>query len=157
MKPIPKQRKEAILAKMSHPGCKPISAIAQEEGISVATLYAWRSHARSQGTRFPERSSSPSDSWSSQEKFNIVLHTASLDQSQLSEYCRSNGLYPEQIARWRSACSCANDPAPSSNPSRSAFRKLQKELHRKEKALAEAAALLVLSKKAEAIWGEGVA
>lgn len=157
MKPIPKQRKEAILAKMSAPDSKPLSAIAAEEGISIATLYAWRKLARASGYPFPEDSPNPSESRSSQEKFNIVLHTASLDESQLSEYCRSNGLYPEQITRWRTACSLANDPIPPSSSGRSKLRKLEKELRRKEKALAEAAALLVLSKKAAAIWGEEVA
>lgn len=85
-----------------------------------------------------------------------------MNESELSEYCRRTGLYPEQIASWRRACLHANEAM--DNLSRTANRKhqkdhkkvklLERELRRKDKALAEAVALLILKKKAEAYWGD---
>ncbi|RMH37253.1 MAG: transposase [Gammaproteobacteria bacterium] len=86
-----------------------------------------------------------------------------MNEAQLSAWCRERGLYPEQVRAWRRACEQANDwdrqQAERLKAERKADRErlkaLERELKKKEKALAETAALLVLSKKAEAIWGEG--
>ena len=102
------------------------------------------------------------EKWSSEDKFAIVLETASLNEAELSQYCRQKGLYAEQIASWRKACLQANaDSAAQAKAHREQAKKdrkqikqLERELNRKEKALAEAAALLVLQKKAQAIWGD---
>lgn len=161
MKAIPEERKQAIINKMNGPERKTIRDLAREEGISEATLYNWRKDARSRGRLLPNHDDSP-EGWSSQDKFNAVLETAALSEAQLSEYCRRHGIYPEQIARWREVCCRANDYAASQRAylerahkeDKARMRKLEKDLQRKEKALAEAAALLVLRKKAEAIWGE---
>jgi len=161
MKTIPSERKQAIIAKMSGPERKPIAVIASEERISPATLYKWRSEARLSGKVIPDHDDAP-EGWSSRDKFNAVLETAALSETQLAEYCRRNGLYPEQISRWRSTCEQANNYAGSERmyqerlqrEERARTRKLEQELRRKEKALAEAAALLVLRKKVDAIWGE---
>ena len=95
-------------------------------------------------------------------KFAAVLETAALNESELSAYCRERGLYPNQVKEWRAACEQANDWDRAQNKrlqdnTRNAdkrIKELQRELNRKEKALAETAALLVLRKKAQAIWGE---
>ena len=100
--------------------------------------------------------------WSSKDKFGVVLETAQLNEAQLAEYCRSKGLYVEQIAQWRVACQEANastvernrEQREQSQSDRKEIKQLKKELQRKEKALAEAAALIILRKKAQAIWGE---
>ena len=101
------------------------------------------------------------DKWSSQDKFMVVLEIANLTEIEFSEYCREKGVYPEQIKEWKEACINANDNAREKSTKagkelraeRKEKEKLEKELARKEKALAEAAALLVLRKKAAAIWG----
>lgn len=157
----PKERKEAVLKKMLPPNPQPISQIAKEEGISEATLYNWRKAARAEGRLLPD-GESPSANWSSADKFAAVLETASMNEAELSEYCRERGLYPTQIQQWKKACAQANDWDRSQNKRLQEARKqdekrirtLEKELRKKEKALAETAALLVLSKKLEAIWGE---
>ena len=92
-----------------------------------------------------------------------VIETAPLSESELSEYCRSKGLYPEQIKRWRAACVQGAEALgeqqrrqhQASRQEKKRIKQLERELKRKEKALAEAAALLVLRKKLEALWGEG--
>ena len=98
------------------------------------------------------------DQFDSQSKFQVVLETATLNEVDLAAYCRSKGLYVEQIAQWRAQCEAAFNPKPMSAAERASAKRIQlleRELLRKEKALAEAAALMILRKKAEAIWGLG--
>jgi len=135
--------------------------LAAEEGISEATLYNWRRAARDQGRLLPDAATGP-EGWSAADKFAAVVETAALNDAELGEYCRKRGLYPEQIRAWRSACEHANDWAgertrqsqAEQSELRRQVRDLQRDLQHKEKALAETAALLVLSKKAAAIWGD---
>jgi len=155
------ERKEAVLKKMLPPHNRAISELAREEGISEATLYNWRKEARAAGRLMPDGDATP-EGWSSRDKFAAVLETAALSEAEVAEYCRKRGLYPEQIRAWREACEQANDWEreqgrrwkEASQAQSKRTRELERELQRKEKALAEAAALLVLRKKAEAIWGE---
>ena len=155
------ERKQAVMAKMLPPHNKTVSQLAEEENISVPTLYAWRKEARSQGRLLPDGDTSPTG-WSSADKFAAVLETAALNEAELSEYCRKRGLYPDQIRQWREACEQANDWDRSLNhrlknarkDDEQRVRELERELRRKEAALAETAALLVLRKKAQAIWGD---
>ena len=92
------------------------------------------------------------ENWSGENKLAVVIETASLNEQQRSEYCRTKGLYPEQIARWKETAIAGNDkPRLLTKAEQRALRKerkknreLEKELHRKEKALAEVAALLAL-------------
>lgn len=157
----PAKRKAAILQKMLPPNNKPIAQLAKEEGIAQGTLYSWRAEARAKGKLMPDGDLSPKG-WASVDKFAAVLETAALNESELSVYCRKRGLYPNQIKQWRIACEQANDWDRAQNKrlqdtTRNADKKikaLEKELIRKEKALAETAALLVLRKKAQAIWEE---
>jgi transposase-like protein len=102
------------------------------------------------------------EEWSSNDKFSVVLETAHLNEAQLAQYCRSKGLFVEQIVEWRRACQEANassvdrnrEQRDQSKSDRKEIKQLKKELQRKEKALAEAAALIILRKKAQAIWGD---
>lgn len=160
MKRYSEERKAAILQKMAPPNNLSVAELAREEGISDVTLYTWRNKARERGHVLPSNAKTP-EHWSSEEKFRIVLETVPLNAAELGEYCRKHGLYAEQIAQWKQACLGANDQADGrhkhNREQRKAERKrihrLERDLRRKDKALAETAALLVLSKKAEAIWG----
>ena len=103
------------------------------------------------------------DGWTSRDKFAAVLETAALNEVDLATYCRQRGLYAEQIQAWRTACEQANDWERASSQrlgqatkdDKKHIKALEWDLARKEKALAEAAALLVLRKNAAAIWGDG--
>ncbi|ABI57673.1 transposase [Alkalilimnicola ehrlichii MLHE-1] len=97
------ERKEAVLNKLRAPHNRSVSEVAAEEGISAATIYLWRKQARQSGQLLPEGGCDP-EGWSSRDKFNAVLETASLSEAELAEYCRRRGLYPEQVRRWRLAC-----------------------------------------------------
>ncbi len=153
--------KEALLRRMLPPNSESITKISREEGISEQTLRNWRDKARKEGYAAPGKDAVP-DEWSTQDKFLIVLETASMNETELAEYARKKGLYVEQIKVWKDACMNANDGIAKEaarlnkelKNSEKERKKLEKELQRKEKALAEAAALLILSKKANAIWGD---
>lgn len=152
--------KESLLRRMLPPNNESITKIAREEGISEQTLRNWRDKARADGMPAPGTDAQP-DEWSTQDKFLVVVETASMNETELAEYARKKGLYVEQIRSWKDACMNANGGVAKEaarlnrelKESEKERKKLEKELQRKEKALAEAAALLVLSKKAEAIWG----
>lgn len=158
--PYPQERKEAVLRKLLPPQSQSVKEVAKAEGIAPATLYQWRQEARAQGRLAPEGASA--QGWSSQDKFAAVVETASLSEAEVAEYCRKRGLYPEQLAAWRQACQQANDWERThehklkavTQQDRSRIKTLERELRHKDKALAETAALLVLRKKAQAIWGE---
>lgn len=145
---------------MLPPNNTAIRQLSHEEGISEATLHKWRAEARGKGQLLPDSDAGP-EGWSSRDKFAAVLETAALNEADLSEYCRKRGLYPAQITAWRSACEQANDWDRTSSArlgqatkeEKKRVKDLERELARKEKALAEAAALLILRKKASAIWG----
>ena len=151
--------KASIIAKMLPPNNVGVPQLARETGIPKDTLYAWRiKHRKSLGdTPAPQVASG---GLSSEERFAVVIDSASLNEVELSEYCRRKGLYPEQIHAWRKTCMQANASVVAKVDRTQAraqakqIKQLQAELRRKDKALAETAALLVLQKKVQAIWGE---
>ena len=153
--------KSSLIQKMLPPSSYPVSRLSKETGITRSTLYTWRKQKLSEGVSLPESSVS-SEKWSSEEKFEVVLETSALNEAEMSKYCRKRGIYPSQVHDWKSACLQANNSKTKHDTGLSTERKkdqkrikaLEKELNRKEKALAETAALLVLAKKARAIWGE---
>lgn len=161
MEQVSKEIKQSIVERLMPPYNEPVSRIARESGLSETTLYKWKNAAKAQGTSTPtgER---PADRWSAHEKFAIVVETAALNELALSEYCRSKGLFVEQIEAWRNVCMNANGGITEQASKLHAelrskeqeVKTLSRELQRKDAALAETAALLVLRKKAHAIWGD---
>ena len=154
------QKKEHALSLMSPPNNLAVAEVSRRTGISEPTLYAWRNQARAGGRAVPGDGSSAED-WNAQDKFAVVIETMGMAEAELAEYCRRKGLYVEQVERWRAACVQANATgnervsAATLAEERRRSRDLERELRRKEKALAETAALLVLSRKLEALWNKG--
>lgn len=149
--------KENIIVKMLPPNNVSVPDLARETGVPKDTLYAWRiKRQRANGEALNSQTSS--SKLSSEEKFTVVTETASLNEVELSEYCRRQGLYPEQINAWRHTCQQANAIAPVKvdrdrlRQQTQQIKQLESELQRKEKALAEAAALLILQKKVRTLW-----
>ncbi|PHV03105.1 hypothetical protein [Iodobacter sp. BJB302] len=161
MSRIPKARKDAILSKMLAPHPVSIRQLALQENLSEATLYNWRNHLRQEGRSVPEHHRS-SENWSAQTRFAVVVETIAMSEIELSEYCRAKGLFPEQVKQWRDLSIQAQGQAEASTPEqaqenktlRKQNKQLEREILRKDKALAEAAALLILQKKVRALWGE---
>ncbi|VUT02532.1 hypothetical protein SB6419_01728 [Klebsiella spallanzanii] len=98
-----------------------------------------------------------SEQWPAEARFAAIVETATLSEAEIAEYCRKKGLYPEQLQQWKQDF-LQVPSAPINKAAMQAVQKenkqLKKELVRKEKALAEAAAILVLRKKLNALYGE---
>jgi transposase-like protein len=127
--------------------------VAQQVGVRQETLQRWLNEALS-----GEKSGR---SWTAAARFEAVLATAALDEAGKNAWCRAHGLYPQELSSWQaSATQALSDPEEAadragSKESKRRIQSLERELRRKDKALAEAAALLVLSKKVTAIFDEG--
>jgi transposase-like protein len=155
-----KELKGKMITRMLPPNNEPVSKISKETKISIATLHKWKKSLSASDQQTVGRKK-PSDYWSSQDKFLIVMETASMNEIELSNYCRSKGLYVEQIKEWKNVCIQANggiaQEASRLNKEMKVkdkeIKSLEKELQRKEKALAETAAILVLRKKLNTLLG----
>lgn len=154
------ERRDSVLRKLLPPHNRPVTHVAREEGICTTTLYNWLKSARERGVAVPGSGKKNAEQWSGEAKLAVVLETAGLNAEELSAYCRRKGLYPEQIARWKQACVDGADGMTASDATtqrqelqklRRDKRQLEKQLRRKDKALAESAALLVLQKKYRAL------
>lgn len=153
---------DAVRLRMSPPNRESVSEIARDTGISTPTLYRWRSQWQKQGLLVPA-TSRPPEQWSAADKLAAVIQSTGLSGPELGSFCRGRGLYPKQVARWRQAAEDANGSnTPSMADQRELQRKyqemvrqnkkLERELQKKEKALTEAATLLMLSKKFSQIF-----
>lgn len=138
----------------------PLGQLSREEGISYATRAKWRSGARAKGKFLPDAHATP-EGGTSRDKLAAMIETASMNGQDLGGYCRQRRLHTEQIRVWRVACERANDRdevanhriARQTRDDKKRIKDLERALARKEKALAAAAALMILRKKADAIWG----
>jgi transposase-like protein len=156
------ERRESILKKLLPPLNLTVAQVSQQEGVSAQTLYNWRHTAKKQGMPVPGKKAT-TDDWSSDAKLAVIIETAPLSASELSQYCREKGLYPEQVQRWKKEClqgfqdseTAGREIQRQSKSDKAEIKQLKKDLRRKEKALAEAAALLVLRKKLNALWEDG--
>lgn len=133
---------------------------ATEEGIAFSTLHKWKTRYQVDTSDHGKSENDIADKWSAEEKFSVVLESASLSEIELGEYCRRKGIYPEQLSLWKNACIQGNlkisdhkkQAQLDSKADKKRIKELERELARKEKALAEAAALLLLRKKLDALW-----
>jgi transposase-like protein len=153
------EHKAAVLSKLLPPQNRSVVAVSAEEGISNVTLYSWLKKCRQQGVPVPGQRNNGED-WTAEAKLAVVIETAPLSEAEVSAYCRKKGLYAEQIQRWKEAClHGANGQQDrqkavqkQQKETRKTIKRLQAEIQRKDRALAETAALLVLSKKLEALY-----
>lgn len=150
-------QRKAILKRWMNSGLS-LRQFGEQEDIPSSTLFCWK---KKYLKRVKVTNKSNQQTWSAEEKFAAVLETATLSEVELSAYCREKGLYPDQIDEWKESCikgseqsnESGSDPT-SSREYKREIKLLKRELQRKEKALAETAALLVLGKKFDALWEE---
>jgi hypothetical protein len=128
--------------------------VAREIGVGAGTLERWRSDALSRPAR--------QRIWTAAARFDAVLTTAAMNEAGKSAWCRTNGVYPQELEQWRqSATQALAEPEEAraspqqTKHDRRRIKELERELRRKDRALAETAALLVLSKKVAAIFNKG--
>ncbi len=142
------------MARLLPPESAAVEGVAREIGIGSDTLARWRAEALSRPVR--ERT------WTAVARFDAVLTAAVMDEAGKNAWCREHGVYPQELARWRqSATQALAEPEEAraspqqTRQDRRRIKELERELHRKDRALAETAALLVLSKKVAAIFNKG--
>lgn len=144
--------KAQMVRKMLPPNAISARGLAAEAGVAQATLSRWLLQARTVGVM-----DKPAKKWTPGEKFRVVVEASKLTDDELGEFLRREGLHQAQLAEWRAAAEGGLVDAPKASarsPESKRIKELEWEVRRKDKALAEAAALLILKKKAEAIWGD---
>lgn len=154
MKPYTEAFKSRMIRRLVGPTASSANAVAAEIGVSQATLSRWLAGARTVGamTRGPRKR------WTGVEKLRVVREAHGLSDQALGVLLRREGVHEAQLTAWRATAEAAlaeptrGRPAPSLEARR--IKDLERELRRKDAALAETAALMVLKKKAEAWWGD---
>ena len=157
------QAVEKALSRDSH---TTLRSVAESLGIGFSTLGKWISQAKNQEfttASAKELSSMTQDKrpqdWTLEERLNMVVSCAVLSDDKLSEYCRTQGVYAHHVNQWKLDFSSgkAQENRTIFNAEIKALKQenksLKKNLNRKDKALAETAALLVLQKKVNGLWG----
>jgi transposase len=146
--------KRRAVARLLPPENTPVETVARDVGVAVHTLERWRDDALAEPAR--ERT------WTAAARLEAVIATGAMNETARNAWCRHNGVFPQTLQEWRdSAMQALADPtqargaAKQDREDRQRIQQLERELLRKDKALAETAALLVLSKKAEAIFNKG--
>lgn len=148
-----KEFKQRAVARMLPPESSPVEQVSAELGVRAETLERWRAQALAEPGA--ERT------WTAQARLEAVIATASMDESAQSAWCREHGVYPSELEKWRTeAMSALADPCEArakpeqTRRDRRRIKELERQVKRKDKALAESAALLVLSKKLSAVFQE---
>src|SRR6202521_1189258 len=152
--------RDRIVARLLPPERSAIDLVSREVGISVSTLERWRADALADGSGCGAGAVSGSQRWTAGARLEAVIVTAAMDEAARSVWCREQGLYPAELDAWkRDAIAGLGEPraasAAEARQDRRRVKELERELHRKDKALAETDALLVLSKKLAAVFHEG--
>ena len=153
-----KRLKETTLRKIVPPESRSVSDVAREMGISEQTIYNWKKQAED-GSLFLEETSSPVQT-GQLEQYNLILESKSIDDDKIGEWLREKGLHSEHLNLWEQEIKDTlnnkdNKLKLENQKLKKEKKELARELRRKDKALAEMAALLTLKKKADAIWGDG--
>ncbi len=156
--------KRKMVQRMLGPGAKTATELSQEVRVHQSTLSRWLRQAPT--LRGMERDKPPAPppaapkARTAQDKLRIVVAAAACSPDELGALLRREGLHEADLAAWREAMTAAlEEGKPEAGAGKGAvqskrIRHLERELQRKDKALAEAAALLVLQKKARALWGD---
>jgi transposase-like protein len=150
--------KRTAVAKLSSPGGPSATLLSEELGISQSSLSRWLRERVTLTINGEDMKQRRSDDWTAEEKVAAVLDYEKLPQEQRGTFLREKGLHEATVGRWKLEIVEGMKLKPfaqgKKDPQQKRIAALERELRRKESALAEAAALLVLKKKADAIWGE---
>ena len=147
--------KDRAVARLLPPESATLELVSKEVGIGAGTLQRWSDDIQSMPAR--------GRAWTAPAKLQAVITTAALSEADKSAWCREHGIYPLELDQWCASATTALELHQDARASPQVMRKerkrikeLERELLRKDRALSETAALLVLSKKVAAIynWGE---
>ena len=148
--------KEQAVIKVLQRGDKTIQNIADELNVSIFALKYWVKKSKSTMTN-DTTGKRPVD-WTIAQRFQALMQSFALDGEALNAFCREQGIFTHHLDTWKNEFIKNTNKAENIGKSttdkqlRDENKQLKKELNRKEKALAETAALLVLQKKCQAFW-----
>jgi transposase-like protein len=160
----PAEFKTEIIRKMSGPFRRSARELSRETGVHYTTLSQWKRDANKivPMSKRKIRNQKRPEEKTPQEKFELILKAKQLNDAELGGFLRSNGIRKVDLEKWEEEAlsGLSHKKETLSGPKeirdlKKEIQKKDKEIHRKDKALAETAALLVLQKKAQAIWGDG--
>ena len=164
--------KNAMIQKMTGPDAISASALSRQIDVPQSTLSKWlRMAGVGSSYDFPNtaygytkmakiKGPKRPNNWSAEEKLKVVMEAAALDDEQLGAFLRKKGLHETHLEQWRLQMldglqnGFSKKKARQKKAEAKRVKALEKELNRKDKALAETAALLVLKKKVQEIWGD---
>ena len=145
--------KDQMVRRMLPPNGTSAGALEEKCGVPQPTLSRWLREARGVASGMSQEGKK----WTSAEKLRVVIEASKLGDEKLGEFLRTEGLHEAQLWQWHADVEAALADAPRKSrrsPEAQRIKELERELRRKDKALAEVSAILVLKKKAAAIWGE---
>jgi len=156
--------KDQLLAKVFSPGAPKTMELAKQANIPYNTLHTWiHKHKKIVGTK--QHGHDSIREITAEAKLQAIVDTSTMTELELNAYCRKQGIFAEHLSEWKKQIMTQF----TSNKRQSAEDKkyqaelkvlaaenkqLKRELRHKEKALAEASALLILKKKAALLLGE---
>ncbi len=148
--------KDNVVARLLPPQSCPVEMVSAKIGIGIGTLERWRAAALAKASG---DSGGGTIRWTAAARLDAVIVTATMDEATRGAWCREHGLYPADLDSWKQdAIAGLGEPRDADTPEtkrdRRRIKELERDPHRKDKALAETAALLVLSKKLSAIFHE---
>lgn len=153
--------KASVLAKALAPNAPSVVELAKEFNIPYATIYAWVSRMlKKQNIKQADVPQRPQDK-SAEAKFQAVLDTMAKTEPERGVYCRQHGIYTNHLDAWKkqmleglgAVSAEAKEHKVEYQQAKVEIKKLKGDLNRKDKALAEVSALLILKKKADLLWG----
>lgn len=157
-----------MVARLVGPRAVSANALSHEVGVSQVALSRWLRDVHTVGGMTQSSGKKKGKKlWTGAEKLRVLTEAAGLSESDLGALLRREGLHEAQLTEWRQAAEAAlaegqmarGGVKPSAEAVRDArqtadrIKELEREVRRKDKALAETAALLVLKKKVQEIWG----
>ena len=154
----PIQLKEAVLKKVLQGN--PHHGIAIEFGVGRSTIGKWLKEYKQNGNiNLKQKEKRPKD-WTAEERMSALIETGSMNTKDCTAWCRKKGIFSHNLDKWKKDALLAMtlQTTKAQTEKEKKYKKeiasLKKDLNRKDKALAETAALLVLKKKVQEIWGE---
>ena len=161
---LSEEAKKSLVEKALAQNGKGLIEIAKQHNIGYSSLQRWISRYKASASNTSNTIKPSNTSLTRPEQFQHLLATSKLDEAALGAYCRAHGLYSFEIQQWKNEFMTPLDKKKKAEPKadpiaelkalRAEVKLLKKDLRRKDRALAETTALLVLKKKADLIWGE---
>jgi len=142
--------KQKMVQRLTGKSAVSASQLARETGVRQQNLSRWLQEARSLPTMADKPKPAALREWTVEQKACVLAEAAKHDGEELTAYLEREGVKLAEYEQWRLALDEGGGASAATNKR---IRQLERELARKEKALAEAAALLVLKKKVETLYG----